>query len=310
MTQATLQRSGPRPVLRFERHLPEPIETVWQSVTDPVEMRSWFPTHVVIDQWKVGAELTHHFDELEIDPLSGVVLEWDPPRRVALTWGTDTIGFELAEAPDGGTTFVLTEELDASIARATRPAGRPASIDWYTEPRVRHGDPASNGTRSPSSRRSATRKDPLRDTAIPSSGQLGLLGRAHGLRETEKVRKQYNFRPSKGGLDAWDVDNLIQASADLPVENVALDSIAEVDTDFWFKFGPTPTVRRIIDQIRLIQDVDLSFPIILGADGRVMDGMHRVARAILDGHSTIKAVRFVNEPEPDYRDCAPEDLPY
>ncbi len=124
------------------------------------------------------------------------------------------------------------------------------------------------------------------------------------------MRKQYNFRPSKGGLDAWDVDNLIQASADLPVENVALDSIAEVDTDFWFKFGPTPTVRRIIDQIRLIQDVDLSFPIILGADGRVMDGMHRVARAILDGHSTIKAVRFVNEPEPDYRDCAPEDLPY
>jgi hypothetical protein len=92
------------------------------------------------------------------------------------------------------------------------------------------------------------------------------------------MRKQYNFRPSANSLDARDVDNLIAASSGLPVREVALDSIADIDTDFWFKFGPTPTVRRIIDQIRLIQEVDLSYPIILGSDGRVMDGMHRIAR--------------------------------
>lgn len=124
------------------------------------------------------------------------------------------------------------------------------------------------------------------------------------------MRKQYSFRPSNGGLDVWDVDNLIAVGARFPVREIALDSIADVETDFWFKFGPTPTVQRIIDHIRLIQEVDLSFPIILGADGRVMDGMHRVARAILEGHSTIKAVRFITDPEPDYRDCSPEDLPY
>lgn len=124
------------------------------------------------------------------------------------------------------------------------------------------------------------------------------------------MRKQYNFRPSYSGLDAWDVDNLISASSDLPVTDVALDSIADVDTDFWFNLGPTPTVRRIIDHVRLIQEADLSYPIILGSDGRVMDGMHRIARAILNGHSTITAVQFVDEPEPDYRDCSPEDLPY
>ena len=130
------------------------------------------------------------------------------------------------------------------------------------------------------------------------------------LGKNDGMRKQYNFRPSANGLDAWDVDNLIAASADLPVREVVLDSIADVDTDFWFKFGPTPTVRRIIDQVRLIQEADLSYPIILGSDGRVMDGMHRIARAILDGRSTIKAVRFIAEPEPDYLDCSPEDLPY
>jgi hypothetical protein len=41
-----------------------------------------------------------------------------------------------------------------------------------------------------------------------------------------------------------------------------------------------------------------------------MDGMHRVARALIDGAATIRAVRFTSVIEPDYRDCQPEDLPY
>ncbi len=59
-----------------------------------------------------------------------------------------------------------------------------------------------------------------------------------------------------------------------------------------------------------MREVDLSYPIILGADGRVMDGMHRIARAILDGHETIIALQFDVHPEPDYKDCRPGDLPY
>src|SRR4051794_16626122 len=108
MTDATLLRAGDRPILRFERHLSKPVAVVWKAVTDPDEMRSWFPTRIEVDEWKVGATLTHHFDEHDIDPLPGVVVEWDPPRRVSFTWGTDTIGFELTETADGGTTFVLT----------------------------------------------------------------------------------------------------------------------------------------------------------------------------------------------------------
>jgi uncharacterized protein YndB with AHSA1/START domain len=116
MSEATLVRAGARPVIRFERHLDKPVETVWRAVTDPAELRAWFPTRIEIDEWKPGAAMTHHFDEQDIDPLPGTVLEWDPPRRVAFTWGTDTITFELTPAADGGTTFVLSEELDASIA--------------------------------------------------------------------------------------------------------------------------------------------------------------------------------------------------
>jgi|SoimicmetaTmtHAB_FD_contig_61_781537_length_1458_multi_2_in_0_out_0_4 hypothetical protein len=41
-----------------------------------------------------------------------------------------------------------------------------------------------------------------------------------------------------------------------------------------------------------------------------MDGMHRVVRALLEGRSTIAAVRFEVQPEPDYRNCDPATLPY
>ena len=85
----------------------------------------------------------------------------------------------------------------------------------------------------------------------------------------------------------------------------------EVDTVYWFdEETDPPTVRRVVDHARLMEEVDVAHPIILGFDGRVMDGMHRVARALLEGRTTIKAVRFEDHPVPDYRNCHPDDLPY
>jgi uncharacterized protein YndB with AHSA1/START domain len=115
MTEATLVATGDKPVLRFERFLPRPIEQVWRAVTDPAEMRAWFPTRIEIERWEVGATLTHHFDGSGHPPLPGIVLECSEPHRLVFTWGDDTIGFELTPA-SGGTTFVLTEQLGASRA--------------------------------------------------------------------------------------------------------------------------------------------------------------------------------------------------
>jgi hypothetical protein len=125
------------------------------------------------------------------------------------------------------------------------------------------------------------------------------------------MRKQYHFQPGETGLDAWDVDRLVQLASDLPIKEVPLDSIWELDRNYWFNDGDeVPTVRSIAEHIRLVSEVDLSYPIILGSDGRVMDGMHRVVRALIEDVETIKAVQFEIDPEPDYRNCAPRDLPY
>ena len=115
MSEATLILTGDKPVLRFERFLPRPVEEVWRAVTDPQAMCAWFPTRIEIDRWEPGATLTHHFDDPSIGPLPGVVLECSQPHRLVFTWGEDTIGFQLSPA-DGGTTFVLTEELGPAKA--------------------------------------------------------------------------------------------------------------------------------------------------------------------------------------------------
>ena len=128
--------------------------------------------------------------------------------------------------------------------------------------------------------------------------------------QDQGVRKQYHFWPGERGLDAWDVDRLIALSVHLPVVDVSVDDIREVDSAYWYGVEEQPTVRSVVDHWKLALDVDLSHPIILGPDGRVLDGMHRIARSILEGRRMIRAVRLPMLPDPDYRDCAPADLPY
>ena len=57
-------------------------------------------------------------------------------------------------------------------------------------------------------------------------------------------------------------------------------------------------------------DADLAFPVILSSDGRIMDGMHRVCKALLHGHTHITAVRFAADPPPDHVGKNPDELPY
>ena len=104
---------------------------------------------------------------------------------------------------------------------------------------------------------------------------------------------------------------LVALSDGFPVKDVDLSEIWELDMFYWFNDGDeVPTVRNVVDHMRLVREVDLSYPIILGSSGCVMDGMHRVVRALLEGRPTVKAVQFEIDPEPDCRNCQPRGLPY
>jgi len=123
------------------------------------------------------------------------------------------------------------------------------------------------------------------------------------------MRKQYYFRPSAKGLLASDVDRLVLRARDLPVRPVRLSAIRELDSPV-FGDDEVPTWRALVEHVVLLDAADLSYPIILAADGSVMDGRHRVAKALREGRSTIDAVQFAEDPPPDYVGKQPDELPY
>ncbi len=122
------------------------------------------------------------------------------------------------------------------------------------------------------------------------------------------MRKQYYFRQSDRSLLAWDVDRLVELSRDLSRKRIRVDVIRELDEPW--EDDDRRTWRGIAEHIRLIHDADLSFPIILSADGSVMDGRHRVVKAALEDREFIEAVQFEKDPPPDYVGVNPDELEY
>ena len=125
-----------------------------------------------------------------------------------------------------------------------------------------------------------------------------------------ELRQQYHFRESEKGLLAWDVLKLIELTKDLEVVQVPLNEIRELKEAYWFGLGAPPISEDIAQHAKLIYEADVSYPIILCPEGRVMDGMHRVCKAFLEALSTISAVRLIELHEPDYVGKQPNELPY
>jgi len=110
-------------------------------------------------------------------------------------------------------------------------------------------------------------------------------------------------------LLAWDVDRLVELLRKFTVRAVPLEEIQELD-DALFGADEAPTWRSFAAHCRLVQEVELRYPIIRAANGAVMDGMHRVSKALIEGRGTIEAVQFDTDPEPDYVGRRPDELPY
>ena len=110
-------------------------------------------------------------------------------------------------------------------------------------------------------------------------------------------------RPEDGApLRIWEVERLWQFAKQLPVKRVAVTSLTDLDRVGWYGHSRNAgylTLREVADHARRIQAASFDFPIILSAEGHLLDGFHRVAKAYLLGMSEITAVQFVDNPEPD-----------
>lgn len=98
------------------------------------------------------------------------------------------------------------------------------------------------------------------------------------------------------GGKVWVVTNLIARAKDLAPFDLPLAAIYS-GSEVW---KPVGSAYGIAHHVRRAMDVDTSYPIILDEMGFIMDGWHRVLRALIDGKPTIKAVRFLSTPPHDY----------
>jgi len=131
--QGTVVHTGANSVIRFERDLAHPPETVFAALTERDELRAWYPC-VIEGAWAEGADLTFRFGPWpagdarsggnDLAPMAGTVLAYDPPRLLEYTWGDQRLRFELTSTATG-TTLVLTHHL------ATTPDEWKFAAGWH-----------------------------------------------------------------------------------------------------------------------------------------------------------------------------------
>ncbi|KAA9158946.1 hypothetical protein FPZ12_021785 [Amycolatopsis acidicola] len=87
-------------MVRFQRRFRHPVTKVWRAITEPGELKHWFPA-LVETELRIGAPIRFAFpEEAPVDVVGhGEILELDPPKVYSFTWNQDVLRFELV--PDG-----------------------------------------------------------------------------------------------------------------------------------------------------------------------------------------------------------------
>lgn len=97
----------------------------------------------------------------------------------------------------------------------------------------------------------------------------------------------------------WDVERIWKLAEDIQAIEIPIDKIDGIDSVTWFNEQAQPTIRSIAKHAKRIIEADTSYPPILTDSYRVFDGMHRIAKHLMEGKTTIKVKKFAKNPEPD-----------
>ena len=101
----------------------------------------------------------------------------------------------------------------------------------------------------------------------------------------------------KVNFRCWKTKRLWEYASELPIQDIEISSLLEFSNE---AESESFTRDELAQKAKRIMEADLSYPIILSADGWLFDGGHRTMKALALGKTTIRAVRFTVDPEPDY----------
>lgn len=90
----------------------------------------------------------------------------------------------------------------------------------------------------------------------------------------------------------YKITDLIEASKDLEIYEI---KVSDIFIDY--QAPCDNTLVDFIKEYKRVNSANLDYPIIMSPSNFILDGKHRVAKCIIEGIETIKAVRFTEMPD-------------
>jgi hypothetical protein len=121
---------------------------------------------------------------------------------------------------------------------------------------------------------------------------------------TRAISKRLWSTPlADGSIPFVRMQQLWDMAEGLPSRKVRVSELNALDDIRWFSelMGKLPTCRAVAEHARDIYEADFRFPIILSPTGVVLDGMHRLCKAFLEGIEEIDAVQLPAMPPARWR---------
>lgn len=151
---------------------------------------------------------------------------------------------------------------------------------------------------------------PVEDQPESTSAVLGQTKKPHGLTKLEPSAPTYPVvdcprhwdqgsreeRVDGLGKRRWKVTDLREAVKDCPVYEVPLAFLDLAAHQMKQEGG----LIDFATHMKHVMEADLSYPIIFDQWGQILDGRHRIVKALVEGHATIKAVKVPDGTQPTF----------
>lgn len=113
------------------------------------------------------------------------------------------------------------------------------------------------------------------------------------------VPVEYGRQCHKVKNKLWYVSSLVEYAKSMEVQTIKVEDIRAVKLNLPLLKDHGVTHLEIAYHMRVSMNANMDYPIILAQDGRIMDGHHRVIKALAMGIPEVKVVQFNIDPEPD-----------
>jgi len=106
---------------------------------------------------------------------------------------------------------------------------------------------------------------------------------------------------SDGIRKYWLVDELWENAKELPVEYMPVEAlVGQLNGTCWTDGDEDVTPQWVLGHTRRILKADLNYPILINSENMILDGIHRLCKAVIEGKVEVAVQRIDPLPTPTF----------